>query len=95
MLASRQGQLKRLSVVSLRRCRRGDLGQIGLRFSRRDDCLVGILDHIHPVVAFVLSDGRSLRLDAAELEVEDATGCGQPLGLGGNEAVSELVPLLS
>jgi len=94
LLASRAGQLKRLAVNSLRRCLRGDLGQIGVRFAQRSDQLIDLReDHSH-VVAAVLSDGRSLRLDAAELEPEDDTGSGQPLGLGTNEAVAELVPLL-
>jgi hypothetical protein len=36
-----------------------------------------------------------LRLDTAELLAEDDTGSGQTLGLGGTEAVAELVPLLN
>ena len=95
LLASRGGQLKRLAVNSLRRCQRGDLGQIGVRFAQRGDQLIDLREDNSPVVAAVLSDGRSLRLDTAELEAEDDTGSGQPLGLGGNEAVAELVPLLS
>jgi DNA gyrase subunit A len=47
------------------------------------------------VLAAVLSDGRSLRLDIAELQAEDDTGSGQPLGLGSHDSVAELVPLLS
>ena len=95
LLASRGGQLKRLAVNSLRRCQRGDLGQIGVRFAQRGDQLIDLREDHCPVVAAVLSDGRNLRLDTAKLQAEDDTGSGQPLGLGGNEAVAELVPLLS
>ena len=47
------------------------------------------------MVAAVLNDGRSLRLDTAELQAEDDTGSGQELGIGGNEAVGELVLLMA
>jgi DNA gyrase subunit A len=95
LLASRTGQLKRLAVNSLRRCQRGDLGQIGVRFAERSDQLIDLREDNSQVVAAVLNDGRSLRLDTAELLAEDDTGSGQPLGLGGDDAVAELVPLLS
>jgi len=94
LLASRLGQLKRLSVASLRRCQRGDLGQIGVRFSQRGDQLIDLREDHSPVVAAVLSDGRSLRLDTAEMLAEDDTGSGQPLGIGDKERLAELVPLL-
>lgn len=95
LLASRTGQLKRLAVTHLRRCQRGDLGQIGVRFAQRGDQLIDLREDHSPVVAAVLSDGRSLRLDTAVLQAEDDTDRGQTLGLGGNEGVAELVPLLS
>ncbi|MFM2173197.1 MAG: hypothetical protein RLZZ54_1124 [Cyanobacteriota bacterium] len=94
LLASRLGQLKRLSVASLRRCQRGDLGQIGVRFSQRGDQLIDLREEHNSVVAGVLSDGRSLRLDTAELQAEDDTGSGLDLGIAGGEAIAELVPLL-
>ena len=94
VLASAQGQLKRLAVDSLRRCQRGDIGQIGLRFSERGDQLVDLCDGTQPLLAGVLSDGRSLRLDSSELTAEDDSGAGQLLGLGSTEQLSELVPLL-
>ncbi len=42
LLASRSGQLKRLEVSSLRRCQRGDIGQIGVRFQERGDQLIDL-----------------------------------------------------
>jgi DNA gyrase subunit A len=95
LLASRSGQLKRLAVSSLRRCQRGDIGQIGVRFSQRGDQLTDLREDRTAVVSAVLSDGRSLRLDTAELQAEDDTGSGQDLGIGGHEALAELVPLLT
>ncbi len=94
LLASRSGQLKRLAAHSLRRCQRGDIGQIGVRFSQRGDQLIDLREDRSAVVAAVLNDGRSLRLDTAELQAEDDTGAGQPLGIASNEAVAELVPLV-
>jgi len=94
LLASRSGQLKRLAVNHLRRCQRGEIGQIGMRFSQHGDQLIDLREDNSPVVAAVLSDGRSLRLNTAELQAGDDTGSGQPLGIGGNEAVVGLVPLV-
>jgi DNA gyrase subunit A len=94
LLASRSGQLKRLAANSLRRCQRGDIGQIGVRFSQRGDQLIDLREDRSAVVAAVLNDGRSLRLDTAELQAQDDTGAGQPLGIASNEAVAELVPLV-
>ena len=95
LLASRSGQLKRLEVSSLRRCQRGDIGQIGVRFQERSDQLIDLREDRSTVLAAVLSDGRSLRLNTAELQAEDDTGSGQHLGLSSNETMTELVPLLN
>ncbi len=94
LLASRSGQLKRLAANSLRRCQRGDIGKIGVRFSQRGDKLIVLGEDCSLVVAAMLSDGRNLRLDTDELQAEDHTGSGRELGISGNEAVAELVPLL-
>jgi len=56
--------------------------------------LIDLREDISTVVAGVLSDGRSLRLDTAELQAEDDTGSGLAMGITGGEAVAELVPLL-
>jgi DNA gyrase subunit A len=95
LLASRSGQLKRLAANSLRRCQRGDIGQIGVRFSQQGDQLIDLREDRSAVVAAVLNDGRSLRLDTAELQAEDDTGSGQELGISRDEMVTELVPLLA
>jgi DNA gyrase subunit A len=95
LLASSSGQLKRIAVNDLRRGQRNDIGQIGMRFSQRGDQLIDLQEYDNPVVAAVLKDGRSMRLNTAELKTEDDTGSGQELGISGDEAVKELVPLLS
>ena len=95
LLASRSGQLKPLEVSSLRCCQRGDIGQIGVRFQERSDQLIDLREDRSTVLAAVLSDGRSLRLNTAELQAEDDTGSGQHLGLSSNETMTELVPLLN
>jgi DNA gyrase subunit A len=93
LLASRQGQLKRLTATSLRRCERGDLGQIGVRFLERGDALVDLQEDSAAVLGVVLGEGRSLRLLSAGLPQEDSSGCGEQLALKPGDSVSELVPL--
>jgi DNA gyrase subunit A len=73
LLASRSGQLKRLSVNSLRRCQRGDIGQIGVRFSQRGDQLIDLREDRSAVVSAVLSDGRSLGLGVLSQQVVQLT----------------------
>ena len=93
LLASRLGQIKRLRLESLRPCERGDLGQIGLRFERREDVLVD-LQASAAVMAATVAGGRSLRLRLEELERQDSLGPGQTIPLKPGETIQELVPLL-
>ncbi|MBC1260385.1 DNA topoisomerase 4 subunit A [Synechococcus sp. BSF8S] len=97
LLVSRLGQLRRLAVKSLRRCERGDLGQIGLRFSQRQDELVDLQAGGTSIVALRFSTGRSLRLEVDSLEL--STGEQDPRDplwpCSTAETVVELVPLLS
>ncbi len=95
LLASRQGQIKRLAVDSLRRCARGDLGQIGLRFSNRGDGLVDLQATDQPLAAIRLASGRSLRLAVAALNREDCGGSGISVTPGSGDSIAELVPLLT
>ena len=94
LLASRRGRIKRLEVDQLRLCRRGDLGQIGLRFSQRHDQLADLCDAEAPLVAALLSSGRSARLQPADLEGQDAGGPGVSLNLAEREDLQALVPLI-
>jgi DNA gyrase subunit A len=96
LLASRLGQIKRLRVDGLRPCRRGDLGQIGLRFLQRGDRLVDLQGGGTELVGVVLEGGHgSLRLRTAELAAEDPSTPGRALALGAGGSVRELVPLLT
>ncbi|MCP9927103.1 DNA topoisomerase (ATP-hydrolyzing) subunit A [Cyanobium sp. CH-040] len=94
LLASRLGWIKRLAVDGLRLCQRGDLGQIGLRFSQRQDQLIDLCGGDTPLVGALLDSGRNARLQPQDLEVEDATGSGVSLGLAEQEELSDLVPLV-
>ncbi len=96
LLASRQGQIKRLSVDSLRASERGDLGQIGLRFLERGDGLVDLREDRGGVVGVRLAnaDGRSLRLRSDGLEAQDCSGTGQLLALQKGDLIQQLVPLI-
>ena len=94
LLATDSGLLKRLSVGSLRRCKRGDLGQIGLRFSQRDDAVVDLQSPVGGLVAALLSGGDSLRLNALDLAEEDDTGTGEVLPIKPGSHLESLIPLI-
>ncbi len=97
LLVSRHSQLKRLEVESLRRCERGDLGQIGLRFRQREDELVDLQAGNTAIVGLRFSTGRSLRLAMADLQRSTGDeGPKEPLWpCSADETVIDLVPLLS
>jgi len=84
--ASRQGLLQRLPLEGLRRCQRGDIGQIGVRFEQRGDQLVDLCNGNAPLLGALLADGRSLRLDTNEIN---------SLRLSTKDQVLELIPLLN
>lgn len=94
LLASTGGQVKKLAVAELRRCQRGDLGQIGLRFEQRGDQLVDLCSGEAELVAARIGDSKSVRLTTGDLSAEDPTGTGILLPLGASDELSELVPLL-
>ena len=95
VMASRQGLIQRLPLDNLRRCQRGDIGQIGVRFEQRGDQLVDLCNGSQPLLGVLLADGRSLRLDATSLDPDSGTDTATNLNLGPKEQVSELVPPLS
>ncbi len=94
LLASRQGQLKRMAVAELRSCQRGDLGQIGLRFSHRNDQLMDLCSGDGHLVS-VLAGEHHLRLNPRKLTLQDANGAGETLPLPGGITISGLLPLFS
>ena len=93
LLASQQGQLKRLALESLRRCQRGALGEIALRFNDRSDQLVD-LKRSSELVG-ISTSGGSLRLNSAELERQDGRGAGIQLDLPAGQRVTQLIPLIT
>jgi DNA gyrase subunit A len=94
VLASRLGQLKRLDVASLRLCRRGDLGQIGLRFLARGDTLVDVRSG-DGLLNLLVGDNRHQRLLADRLERQDSAGSGEVVTLRPGENVQRLLPLIN
>ena len=93
LLASQQGQLKRLALESLRRCQRGALGEIALRFNDRSDQLVDLKRS--SALVGISTSGGSLRLNSAELERQDGRGAGIQLDLPAGQRVTQLIPLIT
>jgi DNA gyrase subunit A len=81
-------------VASLRRCQRGDIGQIGVRYEQRGDQLVDLCGGSQPLLGVLLADGRSLRLDATSLGPDSGTDAATKLSLGPKDQISELVPVV-
>jgi len=88
--ASRLGLIQQLPLEILRRCQRGDIGQIGVRFEQRGDQLVDLCNGNTPLLGALLADGRSLRLDPHELNANDLN----TLKLGAKDQLLELIHLL-
>ena len=91
--ASRLGLIQPIPLEDLRRCQRGDIGQIGVRFEQRGDQLVDLCRGDAPLLGALLADGRSLRLEGNALQRSE--GGSHSLGLGAQEQLSALVPLQS
>jgi len=92
LLISALGQLKKLAVSNLRLCQRGDLGEIALRFSNRNDQLVDLRACDIEMVAVETQTG-SIRLQTNSLLAEDSRGTGLNLELPKTEKVTRLLPL--
>jgi len=92
LLISALGQLKKLAVSNLRLCQRGDLGEIALRFSNRNDQLVDLRACDIEMVAVETQTG-SIRLQTDSLVAEDSRGTGLNLELPKTEKVTRLLPL--
>ncbi|WP_341883482.1 DNA topoisomerase (ATP-hydrolyzing) [Synechococcus sp. UW140] len=92
LLISALGQLKKLAVSNLRLCQRGDLGEIALRFSNRNDQLVDLRACDVELVAVETQTG-SIRLQTDGLSAEDSRGTGLNLELPKTEKVTRLLPL--
>jgi DNA gyrase subunit A len=93
LLATEGGQVKRLELSNLRLGQRGDLGQIGLRFNQRDDALVALCSGAARLVAALVDNGRSLRLNPASLELQTTSATGLQLEVAEQRTITRLVPL--
>jgi len=92
LMISQLGQLKRLGIDHLRRCQRGAIGEIGLRFEQRNDALTDLRSTTTRVS--VETQAGSLRLASDSLPVEDGRGTGQQLKLPKGQTVQRLLPLI-
>ena len=94
LVGSRNGTLMRLSLSALRRCKRGDLGEMAITLEGKGndaDRLVSVCSCVN-LVGVVTSKGRHGRVITADLaDSEDSTA----LTLKTDEQLSQLVPLLS
>ena len=94
LVGSRKGTLMRLSLSALRRCKRGDLGEMAITLESKGndaDRLVSVCSCVD-LVGVVTSKGRHGRVITADLAgSEDSTA----LTLKTDEQLSQLVPLLS
>ena len=94
LVGSRNGALMRLSLSALRRCKRGDLGEMAITLEGKGndaDRLVSACSCVD-LVGVVTSKGRHGRIITADLGGnEDSTA----LTLKTDEQLSQLVPLLS
>jgi DNA gyrase subunit A len=92
LLISKLGQLKRLGIHHLRRCQRGAIGEIGLRFEQRNDALTDLRSTTARLT--VETQAGSLRLQSDSLPVEDGRGTGQQLQLPKGQIVQRLLPMI-
>jgi len=95
LIGSRQGAVVQLDLASLRRCRRGDLGDMALNLDgtgNNPDRVVTVCANAE-VVGVMSSQGRHGRLLSTTISQE----LSQPtqLPLKADESLSELIPLLS
>jgi len=87
LIVSGKGLIKRMTMKSLRKCQRGDIGQIGVRFTHRADQLVGLCQGDQVILGALLADGRSMRLQVSKVGIECING------IYSDFQIVELVPL--
>lgn len=95
LLATETGQIKRLAVHGLRSCRRGDLGQIGLRFRQRNDRVVDLQAVGDGMISALIRGGESLRFRPLDLTEQDEHGAGEWLQLRDGARVEALIPMIN
>ena len=71
LLVSRQGQMTRIDVTSLRRCQRGDLGMMAVALSSDEDGVIGLCSGA-ALAGIVTNQKRHGRLDAAAVDLSEA-----------------------
>ncbi|KZR83657.1 DNA topoisomerase (ATP-hydrolyzing) subunit A [Synechococcus sp. MIT S9504] len=95
LIGTNNGDLIRLSLSDVRRCKRGDLGEIAVKVSgdgKENVRLVSVCESAD-LVGVVTNKGRHARIQNTTI----STDCNQPtqLTFKGDETLVQLVPLLS
>ncbi|WP_114990583.1 DNA topoisomerase (ATP-hydrolyzing) subunit A [Synechococcus sp. UW179A] len=95
LIGTNNGDLIRLSLSDLRRCKRGDLGEIAVKVNgdgKENVRLVSVCESAD-LVGVVTNKGRHARIQNTTI----STDCNQPtqLTFKGDETLVQLVPLLS
>ncbi|KZR91745.1 DNA gyrase subunit A [Synechococcus sp. MIT S9509] len=95
LIGTNNGDLIRLSLSDVRRCKRGDLGEIAVKISgdgKENVRLVSVCESAD-LVGVVTNKGRHARIQNTTI----STDCNQPtqLTFKGDETLVQLVPLLS
>ena len=94
LLATSQGQIGRIDASLLRRCQRGDFGEIALQLEQDNDRIQTICKG-DGLVGVITSQKRHGRLDANSYPcINPGERCSDQLNLNANEALSNLIPLL-
>jgi DNA gyrase subunit A len=92
LMVTRQGQIKPVTLGTLRQCKRGDIGQIGIHFNNRYDELIDLLEAQSSILSFVLKDGRSLRI-SLDNNLKNLEGADEEINLNLDQEFSA-VPLV-
>jgi DNA gyrase subunit A len=94
LVATAQGRITRIDASQLRRCQRGDLGEIAVNLEHDNDRIQAVCSG-DDLVGLITSRKRHGRLDARDF------ACGKPgeasfeqLDLSSDETLLELIPLI-
>jgi len=94
LIATSQGRIGRIDASLLRRCQRGDFGEMAVRLEQQNDKIQTICKG-DGLVGVITSQKRHGRLDANSYPcINPGEPCSDQLDLNTNETLSNLIPLL-
>ncbi len=97
-MASNKGDIVKLTIDSLRLCKRGDLGEIGFPISDSDSSTDRVIDICNGDVltGLVTSQGRHGRIDANAIDPSTPNSINKTsIKMKEGESLKKLVPLIS